>query len=96
MDFRGVSPPTDSPVRWCDRECDKRKPGSRFAFAADSPADLAALPRARFDGRAIFSVETPELKPFKKCRPTGIERVGILLPSVVILLEQIEIRPGGK
>jgi len=31
----------------------------------------------RFNRRAIFAVEVPELEPLKKCRPTGIERIGI-------------------
>jgi hypothetical protein len=50
----------------------------------------------RFNRRAIFAVEVPELKSLKKCRPTGIERIGIFLPSLVILLEQVEIQAVGE
>src|SRR5207248_2552073 len=57
---------------------------------------IASRLRRRFHGSAIFSVETAEFEPFKKCRPSGIKRVGILLPALVILFEQIEIGPSGE
>src|SRR5438067_5782891 len=36
----------DSPVRWCDRECDRHKRENRCASATGFRADLAALRRA--------------------------------------------------
>jgi len=50
----------------------------------------------RFNCRAIFAVEVPELESFKKGRPTRIDRIGIFLPTLVILLEQIEIQASGE
>src|SRR5207302_1832862 len=48
------------------------------------------------DGSAIFAVEVPKLEALKKSGPTGIERLGIFLPTLVILFEQIEIHSGRK
>jgi len=48
------------------------------------------------DGSAIFTVEVSKLESLKKRRPTGIEGIGIFLPTLVILLEQIEIQASGE
>jgi hypothetical protein len=46
--------------------------------------------------RTVAIIQIAQLEPFEKCRPAGIERLRILLPTPVIFLEQIEVYPGGK
>src|SRR5207253_593899 len=50
----------------------------------------------RFNPCAIFAIKAAELKSLKKRRPTGIERIGIFAPTLVILLKQIEIQASGE
>jgi hypothetical protein len=47
--------------------------------------------RRRGRGGAVPITQIAQLEPFEKSGPAGIERFGILLPTPVILLEQIEV-----
>ena len=50
-------------------------------------------PRRR---RAVAQIQIAQLEAFEERRPAGIERLGILLPTPIIFLEQIEVHVGGE
>src|SRR6476661_7946898 len=86
----------DSPARWCDQECDRHKRENRCASATGFRADLAALRRAPLQPPRHFCRRGSRAQILQKTPTTGIERIGIFLPSLVILLEQVEIQAVGE
>ena len=47
-------------------------------------------------GRAVAQTQIAQLKTFEERGPIGIDRFRILLPALVIFLEQIEVHMGGE
>src|SRR5256714_13927655 len=57
---------------------------------------FADLSRRRHCRRAVAQFQVAQLEPFEKREPARVERLGILLPALIIFLEQIEIGPSGE
>src|SRR5437899_7443657 len=58
-------------------------------------SDLADR-RCRQCRRAVAQLQIAQLEPFKKGQPARVQRFGVFLPALIILLEQIEIGPSGE